>query len=114
MEEVTFTAALALLPPDGAALLSFCDLAPASKKAWEKIALEYAPDTVHIYTPDELSFALPLPQLGCLMEEGPFKEAVEDMNESGVNIGGRWLLFDFEWEGARCGRVIIKLNIQMR
>ena len=62
--------------------------------------MEYRVDTVQSFTPSKLSFALPAPQLGCLIEEGPFKAAWEMLE------GGRLKAAEgFGYGDLKCQRV---------
>ena len=110
----SFFAALASLDPNASVVVGFCDLDLSTTDKWQAVADEYAPDTVHDYTYESLVFALPLPQFGCLIEEGPFKKACEEMEARGEWSAEFekpcWIFPGFEWEGARCGAVAIEFE----
>ena len=67
--------------------------------------MEYRVDTVQSFTPSSLSFALPAPQLACLIEEGAFKAAWEMLD------GGRLKTAEgFRYGDLKCQRVELVMD----
>ena len=107
---------LSAMPSSASCTIAFLDpaLDPVSMAKWKSIADEYAVDTISHFTYGDLTYVLPLPQLGCLIEEGPFKAAAIAMQERGKwheeYEEPCWILEDFDWEGAKCGAVAISFE----
>lgn len=112
----TFFDMLSSLPLEAACTVSFIDLSldPVSMNRWKEIADEYDVDTISSFAAGTLTYALPLPQFGCLIEEGVFKAAAIAMQARGEWHSEFeppcWLVENFDWEGAQCGAVAIEFT----
>ena len=114
MEAVDITSLIAALPPQASCTVAFFDIPPLPEQRakWAEIPGEYAADTLSRMTDHSLVFALPLPQLGCLMGEGVFKAAILALEGWGELIakgktGWTAEATPFEWKGARCRSVML-------
>ena len=107
---------LSAMPSSASCTIAFLEpaLDPASWAKWESVADEYSVDTISHFSYGDLTYVLPLPQLGCLIEEGPFKAAAVAMEIRGEwheeYEEPCWILEDFDWEGAKCAAVAVSFE----